>query len=471
MNEKKAHITLFSIFLLLSFSLLFFHELWRDELHTLIVINESNSLMDIFKNTRYDGHPLLWYYIVYVFKGVSLFSYQIVHWMISIFGIGIFYFNSKIDIKWKTLIIFGYFFTYEYNIIFRNYSLGVLFLFLSIFAYEKKRFSWIVLFLFLAFQANFFALLIGIFFWLYILINHFKFKEIKFYVYSIILFCGFLLYVVSALFLAKDHYIPNADLHFNIGTLSDFFKTFGMAYINIPNINIHFWNSYILNPTGQFFIGIICYISVLFYLIKFKKTFLFFIVSTTVIQLFFGVKYYGYLRHFGHLYIVFIITLWLNSIEYEKVNYNFKKNKIIVFILLTQIYATIVSYYYEFSYKFSDSQSFSKFVKEIEKDKKTIYYPDYAAAPISFYNSRKVFCLDMNQDISYMKMTKDRMDRYSYSNLEAAILKNEDFIKNKTLITNEYIPIEIQSKLKLKLVKTSERCINKDEQYYCYTSL
>jgi len=469
MNEKKTHFTVFILFSIISFSLLFFHELWRDELHTLIVINESNSFIDVFKNTRYDGHPLLWYYIVYAFKGASLFSYQIVHWLISIFGIGVFYFYSRIDIKWKTLIIFGYFFTYEYNIIFRNYSLGILFLFLSVFAYEKKRFSWIVLSLSLAFQANFFSLLIGIFFWLYILINHFKLKELRFYIYSTILFFGFLLYVVSALFLAKDHYIPNADLHFNIGTLSDFFKTFGMAFINIPEINIHFWNSYFLNPTGQFIIGIISYFLVLTHLIKFKRTFLFFLITTLTIQLFFGVKYYGYLRHFGHLYIVFIITLWLNSIEYKKIDYNFNTNKIVLFIFLTQIYASIIAYYYDFNYKFSDSQAISSFIEK--NNKKTLYYPDYAAAPISFYTAQRVFCLDMNKSMSYMKMTKDRIDRYGYLHLVDNYHKNNHFLDDKYLITNELIPLDIQSKLKLKLIKSSEKCINIDEQYYCYTNL
>lgn len=471
MTEKKTHFLLFSIFVIFSFSLLFFHELWRDELHTLIVINESNSLLDVFKNTRYDGHPLLWYYIVYAFKGVTLFSYQMVHWIISIFGIGVFYFYSKIDIKWKTLIIFGYFFTYEYNIVFRNYSLGILFLFLSVLAYEKKQFFWIVVSLFLAFQANFFSLLIGVFFWLYIVLNHFKIKELKLYIYSTILFIGLLLYVVSAQFLASDHFIPNANLHCNIGTLSDFFKTFGMAYINIPQMDIHFWNSYFLNPTGQFIVGIICYFFVLFYLYKFKKTFLFFFITSSIIQLFFGIKYYGYIRHFGYLYIVFIMTLWLNSIEYKNINYNFKKNLFIVVIFLTQIYATFIAYFYEFNYKFSDSQSFSKYINELEKNEETVYYPDYAAAPISFYNSKKVFCLDMNQKMTYMKMTKDRIDRYSYSNLEAEFHKNKDFMKNKFLVTNECIPKEIQSKLNLKLIKSSEQCINKDEQYYCYTHL
>src|SRR5258705_3915967 len=52
------------------------HELWGDELHSWNIAKASKSFFDLISNTRYEGHPPLWYTILWV---VSKFTHNLVY--------------------------------------------------------------------------------------------------------------------------------------------------------------------------------------------------------------------------------------------------------------------------------------------------------------------------------------------------------------------------------------------------------
>lgn len=41
------------------------HEMWRDELQAWLIASESRTLAELVWNMRYDGHPPLWYLLLY----------------------------------------------------------------------------------------------------------------------------------------------------------------------------------------------------------------------------------------------------------------------------------------------------------------------------------------------------------------------------------------------------------------------
>src|ERR1700677_3760207 len=73
MSLSKQHINplFYSIivtgvfFLIVLFGLIH-HEMWRDELQAWLLARDSHSVFELLKNMRYDGHPPLWHFFLFL---------------------------------------------------------------------------------------------------------------------------------------------------------------------------------------------------------------------------------------------------------------------------------------------------------------------------------------------------------------------------------------------------------------------
>ena len=104
------------------------HELWGDEIHSWNIAKASNSFSDLISNTRYEGHPPVWYIILW---SISKFTHnvyyiQLVQGIIACAIVFLILFFSQIPVLAKILIPFGYFFLFEYGVLSRNYAIGIL---------------------------------------------------------------------------------------------------------------------------------------------------------------------------------------------------------------------------------------------------------------------------------------------------------------------------------------------------------
>ena len=104
------------------------HELWGDEIHSWNIVKASCSISELINNTRYEGHPPVWYLILW---GISKFTHNLVYVQVaqliiasSVAYIVLFY--SPFPFISRILIPFGYYFLFEYGILSRNYAIGVL---------------------------------------------------------------------------------------------------------------------------------------------------------------------------------------------------------------------------------------------------------------------------------------------------------------------------------------------------------
>jgi hypothetical protein len=131
--DVKTTLLITSLFFGVSFIGIYFHELWMDESHHFLLGRDSNSLSDLYKNTRYDGHPILWNYLLHIITRFSAnpFYIQLLHIVISSSIAYIFLKKTPFKLWFKIAFLLSYFMLYEYTIISRNYNLGVLFLFLG----------------------------------------------------------------------------------------------------------------------------------------------------------------------------------------------------------------------------------------------------------------------------------------------------------------------------------------------------
>ncbi len=102
--------------------------MWGDEIHSWNIAKGSESLADLFRNIRYEGHPPVWYIIIWL---VSRFTHnliyvQSVHWLIAITTVFLVLFFSPFPLLTRLLIPFGYYFLFEYAALSRNYAVGIL---------------------------------------------------------------------------------------------------------------------------------------------------------------------------------------------------------------------------------------------------------------------------------------------------------------------------------------------------------
>lgn len=104
------------------------HEMWRDELHCWLVARDSPLPWDVIANRAYDGHPPLWYLLLWLLQRVTHDprAMQAAHVAIAVGAVWIFASRAPFSRPLRALFPFGYFLAYEYVALSRCYGLALL---------------------------------------------------------------------------------------------------------------------------------------------------------------------------------------------------------------------------------------------------------------------------------------------------------------------------------------------------------
>jgi hypothetical protein len=119
----------------------FFHEMWRDEMQAWLIARDSNGLLALGDAIRPEGHPAIWYLLLY---GLTRLTHrpeamQLLHLAIGT-ACAFVVARSAPFSRWTRLALcLGYFPVYEYGVIARNYSIGILFLLLAASLLPRRR--------------------------------------------------------------------------------------------------------------------------------------------------------------------------------------------------------------------------------------------------------------------------------------------------------------------------------------------
>ena len=132
------------------------HEPWRDELQSWMIARASATPTALLHNLRYEGHPVLWYALLWPFARVfhSAATLQILEWFVATGTAAIVLFKSPFTTGRRIAIVFGYFFVYEYGALTRSYGLGVLLTVASMVAVTDRKPRWLLRALLLGALAN-----------------------------------------------------------------------------------------------------------------------------------------------------------------------------------------------------------------------------------------------------------------------------------------------------------------------------
>lgn len=145
-TELRFAVVVTIIFALLNALLLSRHEMWRDELQAWMIARDSASLLELYRNTRYEGHTSLWFLLLFALSRVTRHpaAMQVLHGVIATGVAFVIARWAPFSRTWRVLLPFGYYFAFGWAVVSRPYALAAL-LFLSWCAVRRARPSSIVL--------------------------------------------------------------------------------------------------------------------------------------------------------------------------------------------------------------------------------------------------------------------------------------------------------------------------------------
>lgn len=420
--EKPLLWGLFILYLVIAGYTMMHHELWGDEVHSWNIAKGSVAYIDLLRNIRYEGHPPLWYTILWT---ISKFTHdvayvQLVHIIIASLVVFLVLFFSPFPFLTKALIPFGYFFLYEYAVLSRNYAIGLLMIFL-ISVIIRKTFSGKLLLyyalLLLLSNMHILGIIMAGSFHLYFLLftweQRSKWKPIAAHM------------VAGALVLLPAIYMvfPPSD-----GTLIVNFWTDRWTYrqvvitvqsplrafVPVPAWwNFNSWNTQFLmelqqqhrwmrfgTPLLATGIAALC----AWALRKNKKCLAMFGANLVVTFLFSAILFaLATIRYTGFLYIAFIAAWWLYCYEMAPGRIH---NRIVNVLLVVQLLAGVFFVVRDLRYPFSNFYQVSDLLKEVPPQEKvgTDYWALNAAAA---YTDSGLYCIDMQKHLNFISWDSD----------------------------------------------------------------
>ena len=122
------------------------HEPWRDEVSCWTIGRTASGLGDLLTgDRRYDGHPFLWYYLLYLVSRLSP-SHLALHFVSG----GLAVLSAALWLRWapvprflRVMLLGSYYFFYEYGVICRSYGLGWFLICALCALYHPKRIRYV----------------------------------------------------------------------------------------------------------------------------------------------------------------------------------------------------------------------------------------------------------------------------------------------------------------------------------------
>ncbi|WP_298311586.1 hypothetical protein [uncultured Aquimarina sp.] len=497
---SRDYIVLTIIFFCLSYIGILHHELWLDEAHHWLLARDSTSLSDLITNTRYEGHPILWNILLFYISRFSLnpFWMQLLHIFISSSVVFVFLKNAPFSRLFKILFIFGYFMFFEYNLLSRNYALGVLFLFLSCNMYQYRKENFILFTGLLAIANNTHAIFIVITVCLMFTVFIEYFQKYRFNLSPKIGF-GLAIFILGTL-LSIIQIIPPSDTSFFDRTeeitlfqkTSKSFLTFFKGVFILPDFRtIHFWNTNLivnLNKPIAAILGIISLLVPSFIFYKNKNILLYVYLAIAGTTAFFFITQLSAPRYFGMNYLIIISGLWINHYQpfiknklnslIPKVSFEKIRNSILYTILIIQLVSGFFAYSSDLIKPFSNSKQAVLFLKKSNLLNKTIATQACDGTALSSYIRRPIFFINYGKHQSFCIWGNSDVNTSSSKELSIKSLQNLIETQNQSIVFISYAPFfnnnatyewtNINKKMKYRFLQKFEESVINKGNYYIY---
>ncbi|MFK8183180.1 MAG: hypothetical protein AB8B99_07380 [Phormidesmis sp.] len=527
-TTKTLENLVFVVFVLLGTVGLFHHELWRDETQSWLLARDSASVFDLFRNAHYEGHPLLWHYCLFFISRFSrsLISMQVFNLLLAIGSAWLIVKKSPFSLLERSLLIFGYFTFYEYALLSRSYGLGVFLAFLFCALYCGRRIMgpwrawWLTVSLALLANTSILGLIISgvlaiaLYYRFTVAAEQTLRKSIGAHFFVLVM-----AWAASAFQIGRSLLNPMGlegfDAEARAATagndtaqiivkqtadstlLADGFENADKllqivlkSHLPLPTFRFHAWNEHLLESQSfeggleppalhtssellllalsTILVGFVLVVA--FQLLRKTRLFLFIYASgcLSMTAVFVG-AYRGATRHYGHLFILLLVCLWLAKWSRQHLSRSAPQplsSKLFTAILCVQVIAGIYAYTSDLFYPFSASYQTAQILETQLNSLPVLAINQRPASPISAYLDQPLFYPEAEKfgsfwDISYPDINDEAGINDAFETFSALY---SDFVAVLTLPLSE----QLSSSLTIQYLAYIGPSIVEDEAFYLY---
>ena len=465
------------------------HEPWGDEIHSWNIAKGSTGYLELIHNTRYEGHPPVWYTVLWtISKFTHNFEFvQAIHWSIAAATVFLILFFSAFPLSTKMLLPFGYYFFYEYAVLSRNYAIGILLLFIICIIIRKNfRYKLVVYYLLLLLMSNthlLAALLAGCLH-LYFLVFNIE-QEKKTTTIALHVLLGALIFLPAVYFI-----FPPSDSQLNMQYwfskwTGEQLKMFGQAplrsFLPVPAWwDYNFWNTHFLlsaknkSKLINLLVALLPLILAFFVLRRNKKSLMLFganlllsfIVAVIIFPLTSG-------RYAGFIYISFVAAYWLYCYEAPV---TFKNKWWVNSLLILHMAVGVFMVVKDVRLPFSNAYRVNELLNTVPQNERTV--TDYwAMNTVSTFADKPFFCVDLQKEVSFLLWGTDLGEmlkrKYRYFDGVTSLFQNEGIKKVYMISTGapetlKRIDPQLFEQFNVKLADKREGAIEKGGNLYLY---
>lgn len=469
------------------------HEMWRDELQAWLIAAGSRTLPELVWNMRYDGHPPLWYLLLYVVSRATEdpAAMKFLHVGVATLSVLFFARHAPFTRLQKTLFAFGYFPLYEYAAISRNYALGVLCLFAFCATYRGRagKKNYILLSALLALLANtsaygmMMALALASMLVYELWRERGGRREIK------TRWGG--LAAAAAVFAAgagvsAAQMLPPADsgnitgwrFYGSLPDVANVVRVVWRGFVPVPLPAYHFWNSNAVAPPVGALLACGVLTAALLMLARRRVALVAYALGATAMLLFTFAKFHGYNRHHGHFYILFVACVWLAALApkgeelgrpvFARASRFLESHRdgILVALFSVHVAAGAVACAVDWRHPFSHNQRVAEFLRaEGFDDLYIVADEDAMVSPVAAYLGRKIYYPRGDREGTFIIWDADWRYWPQHDTLDAARRKAVERGEDVLIISNYKLGARPASVVPVGEFTGS---IIGDEDYYLY---
>jgi len=481
---KRASVfILVAVFLALSLLKAVTHEMWRDEIATWALARESGTLWELFHNSRYGGHPCLWSILVYLLNRLTddPFAIQVLNVLLATIAVWVMARSAPWSPWQKAALASGYYLFFEYNTIARPYSLGLLFTFVActLLCAPRPRWGLLAATLFLLAQTTVYGVILACAISasaLIIFVNELRDGQVS--RRELIGFAASSLAVLLGLFLSAASMLPPPDIGFAVGWRTEIdpwvmgrsLTRLWRAFVPIPQFQLQFWNTNILEDHRplQAFLGLLLLIGAGLFLRRNRPAFALWFTGTCGLLLFTYLKYDGYQRHHGNLFVVFLAAWWIRDGRRDAPpsSHGSRFDRTawlpVAVILCSQSVAGIYASVMDVVHPFSMSGEVARYIAEHGRDAIVVADADHAGVAVAARLKRPLYYVTSGELRIRIEYNERRRKRVSAAEIYAAAANLQAADRRDVLLLlNHPMP----SRPGFRLLRTFDGAICVSEEY------
>jgi hypothetical protein len=386
------------------------HEMWRDELRSWQAVTAAESAHDVWHNISHEGHPGLWYALLFPLSRVTTdpVAMQLLHLMIAIGVAAVVLFFSPLPWWWRGLVVFGYFPLYEYCAISRNYAIGALLLFVACALYPGRARRPLLLagVLFALAQASVYGLILGVAFGLMWLVEDRRTSLERpesagglraVWVHGVWV-TGALLSTIQIMQAVAVMHPLDPEKITRSNRLLDVLATPWRGLVPMPILRFHFWNKNFLDdvPAGdllQPFLAISLVVALALFFRRHRPQLLFYLVGSLGLVAFSFLIYVGHVRHHGHHLLLLLACLWLmKSVDPDGAGAHRAGGALVGAVLVVNVAAGLYAVARDWRDTFSAGRDVARHIQAIDGGELPVVgHRDLLVATVGGYLRRPVY--------------------------------------------------------------------------------